>query len=126
MTDDLDNLRKLIEVVEAGTLTETECLSNGNKLPMCATMWDAFSNSLDAAITLCEVLLPEWAIKEMASWPGLPCRVSLWGTHEVGDERWHKFEDGRVDVEGPTLARALLLAVLRAKLMEVENETRSE
>lgn len=102
-----DDLRRLIEAVEMGTLTETECLSNGNRLPMCATTWDAFRGSVDAAIALCEVLLPGWWAK-----------ISIAGRVNHAEVE----EDGGGETacadNMPSPARALLLAVLRAKLME--------
>lgn len=126
----IDGLRKLIEAVEEGTLDARACGAYGHFLaPYCngktitlVTPLNAFHGSVDAAIALCEALLPGWAIESMSAWPGKPRRVALWGTHEVCGERYHDFRDGRVYAEGPTLARALLLAVLRAKLMEMENE----
>lgn len=102
-----DDLRKLIEAVEAGTLTETECLSNGNRLPMCATAWDAFSGSLDAAIVLCEALLPGWSAV-----------IRTNGSAQIIGPNFRRFHGECHDKP----ARALLLAVLRAKLMEDSHE----
>lgn len=105
-----DNLRKLIEAVEAGTLTQTECLSNGNRLPMCATMWDAFYGSVDAAIALCEALLPGWVATVGTVGYAIVCENEI----KITRHAWALLS------RQP--ARALLLAVLRAKLMEMENE----
>ena len=125
----MSDLRKLIEAAENGTLDAQKCGEFGKAIvPYCngdtitlVTPLNAFNDDMNAALALFEALLPGWAIERMAAWPGSPCRVSLWGTHELGGERWHKFEDGRIDAEGPTPARALLLAVLRAKLMETSH-----
>ena len=112
-----DDLRKLIEAVEAGDLSAINSSLGvmysglGNHWP-----WDwiskvnsAFRGSVDAAIALCEALLPGW--------------------------HWNVSADGVARVVIPSVlrpplivgrskhpARALLLAVLRAKLMETEDE----
>lgn len=106
----MDNLSEFIASLEAGTfLLDAAPTARVERLA-----YESFSGSVDAAIALPGELLPGWAIERMASWPGRCCRVSLWGTHDLGGERWHSCEDGRIDAEGPTLARALLLATLRA------------
>ena len=117
MTTDLD---RLIEAVEAGQWVP-EPTNERHAVAQETDGWGnityaqaAYHGDLNAAVVLLEALLPGWAIERMTSWPGRCCRVSLWGTHDLGGERWHSCEDGRIDAEGPTLARALLLATLRA------------
>lgn len=75
---------------------------------------NAYAGSLDAALALYEAVLPGWAIERMHQWPGKQAFVSLWGTHEHNGGRWHHPEDGRVEAEAETLARALLIAILKA------------
>lgn len=101
MTTDLD---RLIEAVEAGDLSAvnnnlgTMYSGLGNYWP-----WDwiskvnsAFRGSLDAAIALCEALLPGW------EWGRLNGRMFV----EQGDSVF--------SARDPNPARALLLATLRA------------
>jgi hypothetical protein len=73
---------------------------------------------LDAAKALHEELLPGWAVERLVMWPGLPAKVHLWGTHEFRGGRWHNQEDGRVEAESETLARAWLLAILEALIAQ--------
>lgn len=113
-----DALRKLIEAVEAGDLSATNNSLGvmyselGNHWP-----WDslnkvnsAFRGSLDAAVALCEVLLPGW-MPELRKWPDGLCVATIRPPYAPAHQ-----------AHGPTLARALLLAVLRAKLTEMEDE----
>lgn len=112
----IDDLRKLIEAVEAGDLSATNNSLGvmysglGNYWP-----WDwlskinsAFRGSLDAAIALYEALLPGWV-------------ANIWTDGYVDLYETPHSEHVRADVVGNP-ARALLLAVLRAKLMEAEND----
>ena len=127
MDDKLNALDKLIEAVEAGTLKGTyDDLISFDRLCDAAIPQDtrglnvhafeAYEGSLDAALALHEALLPGWALERLTKWPGTngQCTAYLWGTHEDDGERWHNAKDGRVDANGPTPARAWLLAILRA------------
>ena len=120
-------LDELIEAVETGTAPEYSMfreahgggtLWSQSGLPRLALSdaWRAFNGSLDAALALHEALLPGWALERLNKWPGTngQCTAYLWGTHEEDGERWHNAKDGRVDANGPTPARAWLLAILRA------------
>ena len=110
MTTDLD---RLIEVVEAGTLTEHECLSNGTRLPMCASTWAAYCGSLDAAVALLEALLPGWRKRlNFIEFADGSVSVTVFGPLPKTASKW----EFSPIYEGlsTTPARALLLATLRA------------
>jgi len=97
MTTDLD---RLIEAVEEGTF-----LLDAAPTPRVERLaYEAFSGSLDAAVSLLEALLPGWA----------------WG--RMNDRMFVEHGDSVFSARGPNPARALLLAVLRAKLMEASHE----
>lgn len=96
MTTELD---RLIDAVEAGTFA-MDVLPPPHEI----TAYNAFSGSLDAAVTLLEAALPGW------NWGRMNDRMFV--------------EQGRsvISARGSNPARALLLAVLRAKLMEESHE----
>ncbi len=74
-----------------------------------------YTSSLDAAVALCEAVLPGYGVEHMMIWPGHPCQLSLVGTHKEPDGKyWHSGEDGRWQVEGATPALALCIAILAA------------
>lgn len=106
-----DDLRKLIEAVECGDLASVnrvlgELFAADHSLPwsVISNANSAYRGSVDAAIALCEALLPGWK----------------WAVY--GDGHAHLWlQLNTADGDASTPARALLLAVLRAKLMEVEN-----
>ena len=101
MTSDL---RKLIEAVEAGETLTMASVIRSPVVKWSSVVLAAFDGSVDAAIALCEALLPGW------QWGRLRGRMFV--------ER-----DGTAfGARAPNPARALLLAVLRARLLEVENE----
>ena len=102
-----DDLRKLIEAVEAGTW-DGDLRMPADWHPVYISQ--SYHGSVDAAIALCEALLPGWE----------------WEINSAGQVA-RVFRDGWMDdtsiwADNPNPARALLLAVLRAKLMEMENE----
>lgn len=108
-------LDKLIDAVEAGIVTEYT-RDTGLNIDALILVERSLKGSLDAALALHEALLPGWALERLTMWPGTngQCTAYLWGTHEEDGERWHNAKDGRVDANGPTPARAWLLAILRA------------
>lgn len=109
-----DDLRKLIMAVESGDRPDwREYLNalpagilnaNGLYMTYAAAASSAWHGSADAAIALCEALLPGWG----------------WG--KVDDLIFVTNKEIFLSESIAPLARALLLAVLRAKLMEAENE----
>lgn len=121
MTNDL---RKLIEAVETSRATMHDFASVfPSESAYGKTTWgtahNAFSGSVDAAIALCEALLPGWKVAGLHQ----EDRGLWWAELRQG----HITSYSRVIVaphsfDAPNPARALLLAVLRAKLMEMENE----
>ena len=116
----MTDLEKLIEAIEGEDAEEVKSLirilTRDAVIDPDQNGWanKAYRGSLDAAKALHEALLPEWSLERLTMWPGSKCHACLWGTHEEGGERWHSFEDGRVDAEAVTPARAWLLAILRA------------
>jgi hypothetical protein len=122
MTDQHQAIAALIENIEAGNddavraaLSKMASRSRdlGEYWPAHDAM-KAYRGSLDAALSLHEALLPNWAVERITMWPGGECMACLCGTHEENGERWHQHRDGRFDARGPTLSRAWLLAILRA------------
>lgn len=109
MTTDLD---RLIGAVEAGTLDAYDCGRYGRFIaPYCngetitlVTPLNAYYGDLNVAVTLLEALLPGW------EWGRMNSRMFV----EQGGSV--------VSARGSNPARALLLAVLRAKLMEASHE----
>lgn len=127
MTADIAALDRLIEAVKAGDLTDVNrqlgaMFANDHSLA-----WDwvsnvnsAFRGSFDAFMALKEALVHDWAIDQMSSWPGGKSFVRLIGTHVEDDgERWHSHKDGRAEGESENLARAGLLALLRAHRAQI-------
>lgn len=96
MTTDLD---RLIEAVEAGAFA-MDVLPPHQEI----TAYNAFSGDLNAAVALLGALLPGWG----------------WG--RMNDRMFVEHGDSVFSARGPNPARALLLAVLRAKLMEASHE----
>ena len=95
MTDELDDL---VAAVEAGTFL-MDVLPPEEEL----TAYDAFSGDLNAAVRLVEALLPGWGwVVENDS------TAAVWHPDTLGVSRDLSTSD--------TPARALLLAVLRAKM----------
>jgi len=106
MTDDL---RKLIEAVENGTfLMDTLEPARTERIA-----YEAFGGSVDAAIALCEALLPGWDWSMHGNG-----QATLWPPGTIDEQNKGAIE---ADMESQP-ARALLLAVLRAKLMEDSHE----
>jgi len=101
MTTDLD---RLIEAVEAGGTCPWMDAISPIGIDNAALFGDAQCGSLDAAVTLLEALLPGWG----------------WG--RMNDRMFVEHGDSVFSARGPSPARALLLAVLRAKLMEASHE----
>jgi hypothetical protein len=95
-------LDKLIEAVEAGTLKPLDLIVL-EPSPH-ALAWKAYNGSLDAAKNLHDALLPG-------------VRVEIFGPTDNWGVRW----GGKIGfnaVFGPDLARAWLLAILKAKQAE--------
>ncbi len=121
---DIAALDRLIEAVEAGTLgwngIANACEVAGIGLREAQIAASAYNGSFDAFMALKEALAPDWAIDQMASWPGGKSFVRLIGTHVEDDgERWHSHKDGRAEGESENLARAGLLALLRAHRAQI-------
>ncbi len=108
-----DNLRALIEAVERG-----DHIGTGYTAPVFGhgpdgvdrRIWarKAARGSLDAAAALHEALLPGW-LPDLRQWPGGRCLAMIRPPHD----RAHQGQ-------GPTLARAWLLAVLKALVAQQE------
>lgn len=119
------DLRKLIEAVEAGTLTKTAALGTVDVWPdrddylqTAEWIWRACYGSLDAAKALHDALLPGWGVASMCQ---------LWDVGPGGEfigigYDWSvELHEDRGSVQGPQAsatasnpARAWLLAVLHA------------
>lgn len=104
-------LKKLATKIEAG--------EHGNQIAAFRDLWvkstEAYSGSLDAAKALHEAVLPGW------DWSLLNCvQGDIAGVGPAREE--HKATHKGYDVEGNT-ARAWLLAIIRAKIAELEVET---
>lgn len=99
-----DGLRKLIEAVEAGIALAPQIHDTLGRSGLHGI--SAYNGSVDAAIALCEALLPGW----------------IWGRYANG-VMWVAKRPHTVRAPAHMApARALLLAVLRAKLMEASHE----
>lgn len=112
MTTDLD---RLIEAVEAGRdIFPTDFPPD---FPKRQWALRASEGSLDAAVTLLEVLLPgwDWCLNSRHYWEKSEGPLALIKTGQPGVDL------KVVDAKGSTPARALLLAALRAKLAEAES-----
>lgn len=106
MTTELD---RLIEAVEAGTVSGTALSGLSYDCGGALARWrriiaDAYRGSLDDAVAMLEALLPGWG----------------WG--RMNDRMFVEQGGSVVSARGSNPARALLLAVLRAKLMEASHE----
>lgn len=113
-----DDLRKLIEAVEAGEGNKND----GNLYRLFGDnwvhAWDVIDRgSVDAAIALCEALLPGWIVH--LAFGG----QSSAHAHVFVPRRYDSDPAKTASASHDHVSRALLLAVLRAKLMEAENET---
>lgn len=103
MTTDL--LDRLIEAVEAGEGNRNDGTLYRLFGDNWVHAWDVMDRgSLDAAVALLEALLPGWG----------------WG--RMNDRMFVEHGDSVFSARGPNPARALFLAVLRAKLMEASHE----
>ncbi len=111
----IDALRGLSEKVEAGTAPDYSMFIKGPQ------DWDAFDleteranagrayrGSLDAAKALHDAVLPGW-FSSCGSWGAC-----------VSDPETHVSDSHSSDEEGPSYARAWLLAIIRAKIAELE------
>jgi hypothetical protein len=105
MTDRKDALVELLAKVEASCLDEVYCLTQHvNGIGMNASMWQAYSGSLDAAKALHEAVLQGWAwsLYEEDSGEFLSI-VSKGYNVKIYQANWHTDP-----------ARAWLIAILKA------------
>lgn len=102
MTTELD---RLIEAVEGDCANWLGWERRDDVLP--GGLWtvarDADRGSIDAAVALLEALLPGWSVTLENDDGNI--HAAVWPRGEIGEQHGS---------QGPTLARALLLAILRA------------
>ena len=120
------DLRKLIEAVEAGTLTKTAALGTVDVWPdrddylqTAEWIWRACYGSLDAANALHDALVPGWRLNHLQQFEAghWYARIS---EPQGGD--WPKFDPFPYqEATNDNPARAWLLAILRA--MEAEGQS---
>ena len=114
-------LKDLLAKVEAGELKKWhEALAIG-LFPddRHILLMSAYGGSLDAAKALHEVVLPGGIVAGMIMWDDL-CRVELAQTHERDGDVWHGSSDLASIGECDDLARAWLIAILKALIAEEE------
>jgi len=111
-TTQADALRALIEAVEADKGSRNGFLSvlDGDHA---AYAWDAYRGSLDAAKALHEALLPGWDWEALSNTGGTEGRANVVIELKNDPNEWKR----GVDADP---ARAWLIAILRAKLSEIE------
>lgn len=122
MSAQAEALDRLIAAVEAGefpddiTARQLGMTAEYGGLPIIKTMYAAFSGSLDAAKALHDALLPGWAVKLWA-WVNDDADAQVYPpvvVDRVGYERVEGVDIFSAETDGNNLARAWLLAILRA------------
>ena len=118
-----DALQQLIDAVEAGKAITSSDAMNGlsrglgydEAIEVASDAVKAFGGSLDAAKALHEALLPGWM---------LPCVVSHYvnGSHGVTVELYQRDGAGETVATNDSMARAWLLAILKAYRQEAARE----
>jgi len=119
MSDRKEALKDLLAKVEAGELKKWhEALAIG-LFPddRHILLMSAYDGSLDAALALHRAVLPGWAVNSMLVWGDL-CRVELVQAHEKDGGMWHGSGDLSVEAECHDIARAQLIAILKALIAQ--------
>lgn len=113
MTADLSALIARLEAAEAGSreldLVVVRAVGEDARL----LGWPPYTTPLDAALALAERVLPGWAVEVSRINAGTSrCTANIW----TPSQREGQLGSGRVFVDAPTPALALVIATLRAKL----------